>query len=103
MSSNVRPASATAASHASMVSDSGGTICRRPILDMPIPVIADRVLELLLGEHRADMLAEVLRGDLVDGLRSRLLLGRRLEHRQPDGSGFVLGLLEQDLDRLAQL
>ena len=41
MSSNVSPASATAASHASMVSDSGGTISLRPIFDMPIPVIAE--------------------------------------------------------------
>ena len=41
MSSSVSPASATAASHASMVSDSGGTISRRPMRDAPIPVIAE--------------------------------------------------------------
>ena len=59
-----------------MVSDSGGTISRRPIFDMPIPVIADRVLELLLGEHRPDVLAEVLR------VRSR---------RRACGPVFLLG------------
>ena len=42
MSSNVRPASATAASHASMVSDSGLTISRRPSRDAPMPVMAER-------------------------------------------------------------
>ena len=41
MSSNVKPASAIAASHASMVSDSGGTIRRRPSRDAPMPVIAE--------------------------------------------------------------
>ena len=41
MSAKVSPASAIAASHASMVSDSGGTINRRPIFEMPIPVRAD--------------------------------------------------------------
>ncbi len=41
MSSNVKPASATACAHAAMVSDSGGTICLRPIVDMPIPVMAE--------------------------------------------------------------
>lgn len=41
MSSRVSPASATAASHASMVKDSGGTISRRPSREAPIPVIAE--------------------------------------------------------------
>ncbi len=45
------------------------------------------------------MLAEVLRRDLVDGLRPRLLLGRRPEERQPD----ILGLLEYHLDGLSEL
>ncbi len=42
MSSNVNPASAIAASHASMVSDSGGTIRRRPSREVPMPVMAER-------------------------------------------------------------
>ena len=85
MSSKVKPASATAASHASMVSDSGGTISRRPSRDTPMPVIAELVLELLGGEHRPDMLAE------VRGARSRrraagagVLSAAGREHRQPD-------------------
>jgi hypothetical protein len=41
MSSKVKPASATAASHASIVSDSGATIRRRPSRDAPMPVIAE--------------------------------------------------------------
>jgi hypothetical protein len=40
MSSTVRPASAIARSQACTVSDTGGTIRRRPISDMPMPVIA---------------------------------------------------------------
>src|SRR4051812_11377285 len=40
MSSMVNPASATAARHASTVSESGGRISRRPICELPIPVIA---------------------------------------------------------------
>ena len=40
MSAIVSPASATARSHASTVSDSGGRISRRPISDAPIPVRA---------------------------------------------------------------
>ena len=42
MSASVRPASAMAASHASIVSDSGLTMSRRPIFDTPMPVIAER-------------------------------------------------------------
>ena len=40
MSSILSPASATARSQAWTVSDSGGTISRRPISDIPMPVIA---------------------------------------------------------------
>ena len=48
------------------VSDSGGTINRRPISDMPIPVSADLVLELLRRQHRPHVFAEAFRRDLVD-------------------------------------
>ena len=103
MSSNVRPASATACSQASMVNDSGGTICRLPIFDMPIPVIAAASSNFSSVSIGRDVLAEVLRCDLVDGLRAGLLLRGGREDRQPDGPDLVLGLLELDLDGLAQL
>ena len=73
MSASVSPASAMAASQASMVSDSGGTISRRPICDAPIPVIADLSSNFSVVDHRPDVLGEVLRGDLVVGQRARSL------------------------------
>ena len=90
MSSNVKPASATAASHASMVSDSGGTISRRPSRDAPMPVIAECVLELLGGQRRAHVRAEVRGCDLVDRAADRSASPRSAEHRQPDGPDLVL-------------
>ena len=99
MSSSVSPASATAASHASMVSDSGGTISRRPICDMPMPVIAERVLELLRGQQRPDMRPKSCGAISSSGCGPVCLLRGRPEERQPD----VLDLLEHDLDRLTQL
>ncbi len=71
MSSNVSPASATAASQASMVSDSGGTISRRPIRDSADAGDRRAFLELRPSSAAADVLGEVLRGDLVGGLLRR--------------------------------
>ena len=101
MSSNVRPASAIAASHASMVSDSGGTISRRPIFDMPMPVIAEWSSNFVLGQHRPDVLRRSARGAISSsGIAvGAALVGGGPEHRQP----HVVVLLECHLDGLAQL
>lgn len=42
ISDSSKPASATAARHASIVSDNGSTISRRPVADRPMPDITDR-------------------------------------------------------------
>ncbi len=100
MSSKVRPASATAASQASMVSDSGGTISRRPIRDAPMPVIAEWSSNFSAVSIGRTYLPKSVGGISSSGSAvgaSGRSDGR--EHRQP----HVGDLLEHHLDGLAEL
>ena len=100
MSSNVRPASATAFSHASMVSDSGGTICRRPIFDMPMPVIAEWSSNFSLVSIGRTCLPNSSGGSGPRAWRSaRIWSAAGLN----TGSQTSVDLLERDLDGLAEL
>ncbi len=99
MSSMFKPASAIAASQAATVSDSGGTISRRPISDMPMPVSATLSSNFSGSQHGPHVLTESLRFDLVDRQRGGFGAVDEAEQRQPD----VVVLLEDHLDLLTQL
>ena len=99
MSSMVSPASAIAASQAATVSDSGATINRRPISDMPIPVSATL----------SSNFSGVSIGRTYSPKRSGAIssTGKRSESRRPStgrnsGSQTSSMLLEDDLDLLAE-
>ena len=65
-----------------------------------MPVIAELSSNFSAGQRWPDESAEVVRGDLVHGLRSGLLLAGGPEYRQPDSS--ARDLLELDLNGLAE-
>ncbi len=99
MSSNVRPASAIAASQASMVSDSGGTISRRPISDMPIPVIA--TLSSNFSGVSIGRTCSPKRSGAISSIGSAAGLG--VAGGRNSGSQTSSIVLEDDLHRLTEL
>ena len=103
MSSNVRPASATACWHASIVSDSGGTICRLPIFDMPIPVIAaasSNFFSVSIGETCLPKSCGAISSTACGPVFFSAVGAKTGSQTGPD---LVLGLVELDRHGLAQL